>query len=462
MGLVKNKFKNHSGILCALMVLFVWVIPFLLTGCEAEDETEAYVYSAITQDDVELKLYRYRPADDAPVRQGGQPILLMGGMGMNINEFLPHTTEKMKDVYSQMELPTPLPDWAVGDEYIQNDHLLLYNMGYYFWKKGFDPWFGNLRGIGREPAKSEEGLKISNIDVFGCLDVPAMVDKITAVTGMKPMVGGHSTGATATYMYLTGAYMDINEVMAGKAADPVYLPHVKISAALAKKRNAAIKGFLAIDPASIPPIGDLLDKDLIWRIISMPQVLPLDNLMQTMLVDSRSTRMIMSSTMAKLFDLISDNADTYDILEGLHFFETDNVDPYVFDHYIRYAVGNMALRIVSQYNDWGQNYVVREHYNNGAENRDLKSAAPRTAGDGYTYYEDHMANITVPTICALSEYNGLVASETVIEYVMEKKTPHPKDHYFIMPDTAHADLPCGRTAATELFPALGDWIDMMK
>lgn len=460
MDLSKNRLKQRSYTLYAMMVILVWVMPLFFLGCEVDEEPG--VYSALTRDNVEVKLLRYRPADDAPFRNGGQPVLLMGGMGMNINEFLPHTTEKMKDVYAEMELPAPLPDWAVGDDYIQKDHLLLYNLGYYLWKQGFDPWFGNLRGIGREPVKSEEGLKISNIDVFGCLDVPAMIGKITEVTGLKPMVGGHSTGATATYMYLTGAYMDIDEVMAGKNADPVYLPHVKISDELAQQRNNAIRGFLAIDPASIPPLTDILDRDLIWRIVSMPQILPLDNLMQRMLVDSRSTRMIMSSTMASLFDLISDNAETYEILEGLHFFETDNVDPYVFDHYIRYAVGNMALRIVSQYDDWGINLHVREHYNNGEENKDLKAAPPKAQGDGYTYYEDHMDNITVPTICALSEYDGLVAAQTVIEYVMEAKTPHPMDYYFIMPDTAHADLPCGRTAATLLFPAIGDWIDQVK
>ncbi|MBU1172054.1 MAG: hypothetical protein KKD44_21060 [Proteobacteria bacterium] len=459
MDLSTNRLKNRSGKLFTIIVAFMLVLPMLFTGCDS-DETE--VYTALTQDDVEVKLYRYRPADDAPFRTDCQPVLLMGGMGMNINEFLPHTTDKMKDVYAKMELPTPLPDWAVGDEYIQKDHLLLYNLGYYLWQKGYDPWFGNLRGIGREPVKSEAGIKQTNIDVFACLDVPAMVDKISEVTGMKPMVGGHSTGATATYMYLTGAYMDIDEVMAGKNADPTYLPHVKISDDLAKARNRAINGFIAIDPASIPPLPEYLDFDLLWTIANAPMVLPLDSLMQMMLVDCPSTRMVMSSFMATMFDAISDYAMDHEAIEWLHFFETDNIDPYVFDHYMRYAVGNMSLRIVSQYADWGLNMVVREHYTNGVANKDLVKAPPRAAGDGYTYYEDHMDNITTPTICALSDYNGLVAAQTVLDYVMGLKTPHAMDHHFIMPDTAHADLPCGRTAATVLFPAIGDWIDQMQ
>lgn len=458
--------RNPASRLPLLILSLAAMLLFL--GCDGgnddppSDDDAASIYTVQTGDRVELKMRRYRPASNAPFNQGRQPILLLPGVGMNMNEFLPRTTDHMKDVYAKMQLPANLPAWAEKDSYIQKDHLLFYNLGHFLWLQGYDPWFGNNRGTGRDPYKSGAGINQTNLDVYGCLDAPAMVKKVTEVTGKKPIIGGHSTGGVASYIYLQGAYMDIAEVMQGQRALRKYLPHVKMSPELAKERNNSVKGYVALDPAGIPPLPEFLDINLVWRTTNMPMVIRLDNMMESMLIDSGSTGTMMSDLMGIVFNAISTAAGNNEALEWVHFFETKNMDPYILDHYIRYATTNFYMRLFNQYFDWGMNQVMREGYTNGRENRDLMVGPPRKQGDGYYYYEDHMNNITTPTICFLSEYNGLVAAEVMIEDLMEAKTPHAMDHYYVVPDTAHADLPCGIQAPTIMFPMLGQWLERLQ
>lgn len=461
-----------------LPVLVMALAAMLFVGCDSanndppnvdenpspSDEIDTQsIFTAMTDDGVELKLRRYRPANNAAFNQGRQPVLMLPGVGMNMNEFLPSTTEHMKDVYSQMKLPANLPGWAVGDEYIQKDHLLFYNLGHFLWLQGYDPWFANNRGTGREPYNSEAGINATNLDVYGCLDVPALVEKVKEVTGLKPVIGGHSTGGVASYIYLQGAYMNTAEVKQGQRAfGRKYLPHVKMSPRLAGERNKSVRGFVALDPAGIPPLPESLDFNLAWRTTNMPVVMRLDNMMESMLIDSGSTGTMMSDLMGTMFGAISEAAGNDESLEWVHFFETNNMDPYILDHYIRYATTNFYMRLFNQYYDWGMNNVMREGYTNGRENRGLVVAPPREEGDGYYYYEDHMDRITAPTLCFLSQYDGLVAAATMIEDLMEAKTPHAKDKYHIVPDTAHADLPCGIQAPTIVFPMMGEWLKQLN
>jgi hypothetical protein len=256
--------------------------------------------------------------------------------------------------------------------------------------------------------------------------------------------------------------MDNDEVMAGKKADPTYLPHVKMSAQLAKERNASVKGYLALDPAVVPPLPSTLNKEGLWKILYKPILLPLDAIMETLLVDSKSTGTGMSEFMDKVFDKLNANMDYSPGMEMLHFWETSNMDPYVLDYFMRYAVTNMYIRIMAQYADWGLNHVMREGYTNGRENVGVVVPQPRKEGDGYYYYEDHMANITTPIFCLLSEYSGLVSSGIVLDYLIEAKTPNPLDQYYEVPGTAHADLPAGIQAPTIMFPMIRDWLSKIK
>lgn len=461
MTISKNNLKKHP-IISFFMIIFVSV---LFIGCNGEtgSSLDPGSYQLVTADNVLLKLYRYRPADDAKFNKNRQPILLLPGVCMNMNEFLPHTTDLMKDVYSKCELPSPLAAWAVGDRYIKNDHLLLYNFGYYLWLKGYDPWFANFRGTGRDEYKSESGINATNLDVLGCLDVPALVQRVTELTGMKPVIGGHSTGGVACYIYLQGAYMDINEVMEGKAASPTYLPHVKVSKELAVERNNSVRGYLALDPACIPPLPEGLDTPDMWTLCYQPVVLPFDDIMQTLLVDSQYTGLLMTDMLNTLFgymarEAIKDPANC----EWLHFFESsNNVDKYVLDSFFRYAVSNANLRIFSQYYDWGMNINMREGWTNGLENINVVTAPAKKDGDGYYYYEDHMDNITTPTMMILSYYSGIVDTATVLKYIYDRKTRHQLDTYYEVPGTAHADLPIGYTAPSVIFPRMSDWLNKL-
>ena len=443
-----------------LLIIVCTFISFL--NCNGKvPGTANEIYSTVTDDNYELKLLRYRPSTDASFNENRQPVLLLGGICMNNDEFLPHTTDLMKDQYSAMTLPADLAKWAVGDNYIENDHMLYYNLGYYLWKKGFDPWFGNYRGTGRGDMKSEGPANVSTLDAPGCLDVPALVKKVTEITGLKPFIGGHSTGGLACYVYLQGAYMDAGEVIKGKKAKTSYIPHVKVSGDLAKERNGSVMGFIAIDPAVAPPLPSFLDTEAIWDILGLPIVLPLDDLMQTLEVNSGYTGMAFADIMDYLFNGLDELAIKYpdSVFQYLQFFRTSEVDPYVLDFFIRYATSNAYLRMFAQYADWGLNEVLREGYTNGPENTGVVMPASRQDGDGYYYYEDHMGNITAPTICLMSEANGLVATDLVYKYLLDRKTPNDRDLFYEVPDTAHADLPIGYQAPTVIYPMLSDWLE---
>jgi hypothetical protein len=311
--------------------------------------------------------------------------------------------------------------------------------------------------------KSESVTDVSTLDVPGCLDMPALVKKVTEVTGLKPFIGGHSTGALTCYVYLQGAYIDADEAIKGRNAKPAYIPHVKVSSELAKERNNSVKGYIGIDPAVAPPLPEFLDTYLIWAIIDLPILLPMDNMMETLEVKSGYTGMEFSEIMDNLFSGLDSLAIQYpdSVFQYLQFFKTANVDPYVLDFFIRYAVSNGYLRMIAQYADWGLNLAMREGFNNGPENTGKVMPKSRKDGDGYYYYEDHMSNITTPMICLLSEANGLVATELVTKYLIDLKTPHAKDLIYEIPGTAHADLPLGHTAPTIMFPMMSDWMDQI-
>lgn len=439
---------------------FMAVLTVVLTFSACDMDIGPTQYVAKTADGLEIKLLRYSPSEDAPANEGKQPIILLPGVATNIEEFLYKTTDLMKDAYADLELPAELPAWAVGDEYIQNDHMLLNNLGHFLYLQGFDPWFANYRGVGRGEYHSDDGIAQSNLDLLGCLDMPAMVEKLTEVTGQKPIIGGHSTGGVAAYVYLLGAYMDTDEVIAGKNAVIPYIPHVKVSAQLAKERNAAVKGFIALDPAMIPPLPGYLE--FLYPIINLPINLPLDELMNEFLVKSEWDSTMISEVMAVLFNGISWLGDKYDPFQWLHFWETDNMEPEIMDYFLRYGTANFNLRIFAQYFDWGMHYVMREGFTNGKENRLKSRAYDRTDGDGYLYYEDYMHQITTPTICFLSYYNGLVDNNIVQKELMDSKTKHALDESYILYDVAHADLPAGRQAPAIMFPLLAEWLQNFK
>ncbi|MAA60460.1 MAG: hypothetical protein CMK79_09940, partial [Pseudomonadales bacterium] len=117
---------------------------------------------------------------------------------------------------------------------------------------------------------------------------------------------------------------------------------------------------------------------------------------------------------------------------------------------------------IAQFADWGLNdFQLREHWQNGYENRNRLIAVDREAGDGYYYYNDHMDRITVPAFAVFSESNGGVNPERMSNLLFAGKTQHPNDQWMVVPGTSHLDVLVGNTAPTVSFPAIADWLDSL-
>ena len=158
------------------------------------------VFTAVTDDGINLKVKRYRPSTNAGFNAKGMPVLLFPGIICNMNQFIMQTPEARKSSYRDMKLPEPLADWAKGDPYIDEDPLLYYSIAHYLWSRGYDPWLANYRGVGRGECKSQKGSVYTNLDVWAALDVSACVKLVRSTTGKALVIGGHSTGGRVCFM----------------------------------------------------------------------------------------------------------------------------------------------------------------------------------------------------------------------------------------------------------------------
>ncbi len=446
-------------------VLFALVLCFCITprSSYAADG----LFTAVTNDGIELKMKRYRPTPEADFNEGRQTILLFSGIVCNMNEFLTHTPPDRKDDYKNMKLPEPIAEWAVGDVYIEADPMRYYSLAHYLWLKGYDPWFANYRGTGRGEFKSEKGSHLTTLDVWAVLDAPACIAKVYEETGVHPVIGGHSTGGLVSYCYLQGTYMDHEKLGNG------YIPHVQSNMELAEKRNSEVKGFIALDPAAIPPLPSYMGYlNIAWYSLGLPLYIDLDgfvdNVVNPMIKDSGiiiagvSTVFGMISGGHNLFDYVLGGylPPQMDILGYLNFWQVDNTHPNVEDFFARYGCSSTFLRAISQYFDLGMNQALREHWKNGEENRKkLRGPDPKPGEDGYYYYGENMHLMRVPAITFLSYYSSLVDSEQIIEDLMNKKTSHEYDEYYIVPESSHVDVPVGYNAPTFSFPKIGAWLE---
>ena len=447
-----------------LIFLAAWMVLMVAGPWSPAAGAAEGLYGALTADGMELKLLRYAPPGGEP-REGAQPVLIFPGIMCNMNIYLSHTPAARAADYAGMALQDPLASWAVGDSFIAEDPLRYYSIAHYLWLTGYDPWFANYRGTGRGEFASEFQSGLTTLDVWGALDVPACIDKVYEVTGAYPVIGGHSTGGFVCFAYLQGAYMDPDELARGLQEG--YLPHISPDAEraqeLADERNARIPGFIAIDPGCVPRVPPEIDTYLMWLLFTTPLYLDLDTLMEELVNPLISDSGVMIASIDLIFGTIFEMdrliGDYLEVLSYLNFWNTNNMHPYVEDYFARYGASSTYIRGLAQWGDIALRDRIREHWMNGEENCDtVVGPQPDPPEDGYYYYDLHMQRVRVPTIAVLSSYPGLVDSEDVIEGLMEAKTPHALDEWHVIPNSAHADIPCGLNAPHITFPLIGDWL----
>jgi pimeloyl-ACP methyl ester carboxylesterase len=406
------------------------------------------LFTVKTSDGVTLKMRRYRPSPDAPYREGAQPVLMFSGIILNMNEFLIYTPEEKKAEYADVKIENMAP-WAIGDPYIEKDPMMYYNLGYYLYKLGYDPWFLNYRGTGVGPFKSEVGDWGVSLDTWAMLDVPAAIDKVTKVTGISPIIGGHSTGGFVSYAYLQGTYFED-----GPGS------HVRSDPELARERNEAIKGVIAIDPAGRPPIPLLMDLLPVWLVLGLPLYIDIRGLfLETFGGTLADLFSLLIPTMLGLLNTMNVFLGGDSLLSILDFWNGRNTSPELEDFMMHYVFDSTYLWGFGQYFDFGLHHTLREFWKNGPENAGkMTPPSPDPGNDGYYYYDENMKLVTAPFITLLSEADGLVSARNMIIDLVQGKTSNPLDETYIIEGTAHIDIAMGSGTPTEVFPKIGAWL----
>ena len=442
------------------------------------------IYSTLADDGSKIFLYRYAPytTGTPKFRTSGTPILLFTSICLNMNEFLAVTPPEMKDAYSGVDIPdvAVAPDWVLNETktdyepYIKADKMRYYSLAHYLWLQGFDPWFVNFRGTGRGAIKSTAANPngMTTLDTWATLDAPAAIAKVKAVTGKRMFIGGHSTGGLASYDYLRGAYLDYGSINTAWAKKSYYqlnyalgiMPHVKGSAALAKTRNADIKGFIGLDPAGVPPLPDLLDSPVFWTLVGARLWLPLDEISDTFipLLPSKPLVGILEGVFGMINKAAAGDSKVSDFFDYLNFWVVEDMDPCMEDWTVRYGVSGTSLRALGHYLDMGIHNTLREHYLNGSENYLSKLIAggstPDPGNDKYYYFSENMSQMTVPMIVFSSTAGSLVSPETTYNTIISKKSPTAFDEWYVLNNTGHFDMVLGHRMPNTIYQQLGDWL----
>ncbi len=459
---------KSSKYLPILIIISLIFSPYFFASLLAQDTDTPPdgLFSTVTDDNVTLKMRRYRPTPDADFNNGRQPVLIMPGLFNSLNEFITYTPADREIYYDDMELDQPIAEWAIGDEYIEDDPMRYFSLAHYLWLKGYDPWFANYRGIGRGEFKSDIGSVLTNLDVWSALDVPAFVNRIYEETEKYPVIGGHSTGGLVAYCYLQGIYFDVEEM------GDEYIPHIKSDPELAKLRNSQIKGFIGIDPASVFPMSsvlkNLLNNNYLWSIYSTPFYIDVDYIMGTVvsaLVEESdpiilSTQIVIGAISA-LHDYYPEYLPAeYNFFMYLDCWRIEKTHPYVVDFIARHSVSSSYMRVISQYFDALIYNHLREHYMNGEENKDrMIGPEPDPGVDGYYNYGDNMHLMSVPAYLLLSDNDSLVGKEQAVDFILNGKTANENDDWFVVPGSAHVELSFGYDASTISFPKIGEWLN---
>ena len=443
---MKKKFLLSVVLLTVVVLLALPFAPLSFAG----DLQEGDRYTVCTADGVELVMRRYRPDPKAPFRKGRQPVILMPGLLSNMNEFDIHTPPGER---YDVKLPSDLAPWAQGDPYIAQDPMRYYSLAHYLWNQKYDVWLANYRGEGREPYQSG-GMGGYSIDDLGIYDVPAVVEKVYKVTRKHPVYIGHSMGSSMVYIYLQGAKYDAG-------ADP----HVISDPGLVRERNAghgkqALKGLVDLDG----PMG------------TIGVTMPFDPYNPTWWQLLRDRWYINLRGLSPILDLLAPL--TYEMYRVLWFFcqllhwpdlgmlnlllstNPNNINREVNRYTMKYAVDGMSTRTLAQYEAAYTMKKFREDWYNGVDDSAVVVPPPPSPGDGYYYYSDHLDRISLPALVIADNTVDITHPDDIRNFYLGKAR-HRLDAFLRIPNTAHVDLVMGLNGPTEVFPAIGAWLEKL-
>lgn len=240
---------------------------------------------------------------------------------------------------------------------------------------------------------------------------------------------------------------------------------------LVKERNGEISGpetvigVIALDPAMVPPLPEITDSKLMWALLDLPLYIDIRGMLEKIAEKDKLWSMT-TQTLDRAFDLIFKMNEKYgdysEIIRDLAFTNPSDLNPALEDFLVRYIADSLYTPTLAQYNDFGTHKTVREYFENGGRWYLVEPPEPKPGRDGYYYYINNMKKVKVPIIALLSESDALVDAHQVIQDLMEAKTPHQYDEYYIIKGTAHVDLPFGLKAPNEVFPKIGAWLDKVR
>ncbi len=388
------------------------------------------------------------------MREGAQPVILMPGMACNFDFFDTHTPDGV--TYDE-QLPADLAGWAEGDTYLSDaDPMRYYSLAYYLWTSGYDVWMANYRGQGRDEVRSG-GATGYAIDELGIYDMPAIISKVREVTGQKPVWIGHSMGGVMANMYLEGCrFANMDDADSSVVSDP----------ALAAERNdgdgpQALKAYIPVDGPSYP-CGDIpwLIAKLLYVALYVPWNLDIRP------ITANLGGLVASPVLAleEIFRQVWAGFGYPDLFLPLNFlpcFVPGNLDANLASYFITYGADGFSSRAVVQFLDACDNGKMREDYRNGTFNWWRLFPPEPAAGDGYYYYSDHLDAISLPTFVLIDATRDITNPEDV-KAVYDLKTRNAHDDYYVVPNSAHADIVMGFSAPSDMFPRIGAWLKSLE
>ncbi len=227
-----------------------------------------------------------------------------------------------------------------------------------------------------------------------------------------------------------------------------------------KERNGIVEGeetvvgVIALDPAMIPPLPKVTDLKLMWLLLDTPLYIDIREILE-LIAKNDKLWYATTHTVDEVFNLIFEMNDEYgqycELIRDLTFTNPNNMNEELNDFLVRYVADSLYTPTLAQYNDFGTHKTAREYFENGGRGYLIEPPEPKPGRDGYYYYILNMEKVRAPFITLLSDYDGLVEAEQIIRDLMESKTPHQFDEYYIIEDTAHLDLPFGSKLRVRCF-----------